>query len=493
METRYADAAKADAAVFAAAYDAWCGGAELRSSRTRYKDFTYGRQWGDMVESPSGHMMTEGEYSRLCGRTPQTNNIIRQLVKTIVGRFRASLRERAGGAVDTLTCHGISLQNGGLAEMRRVNALDELDARMLEEFLISGCAVQKVVCERRLHDSHERVWVDNVSPSRIFVNRFRDPRGWDIELVGMLHDISLTEAVMRFSHGDETRRCDIVRAFASVDVPSGIGSSQLGGGESPDFHLASEGRCRVIEVWTLESREVLRLSDPSRDGELMVDVAEAGRVERINRQRVRQGKPLIEPHHDTTLVWRFRFFAPDGTLLDSGLSPYAHGSHPFVVKFFPMTDGEVHSFVEDVVDQQRHVNRLLTLIDHIMTFSAKGVLLYPVTAKPKEYTWERIVSEWSCCNGVVPYQPAGEHKPTQVVSNGADAGAHKLLSLELQLLDRISGVSGALRGDNPNTNEGAAMYESRVENSMIALLDVIDSFNSFRADRDGKMGMSQLV
>ena len=110
METRYADAAKADAAVFAAAYDAWCGGAELRSSRTRYKDFTYGRQWGDMVESPSGHMMTEGEYSRLCGRTPQTNNIIRQLVKTIVGRFRASLRERVDGTDgSSRTCHGTNL------------------------------------------------------------------------------------------------------------------------------------------------------------------------------------------------------------------------------------------------------------------------------------------------------------------------------------------------------------------------------------------------
>ncbi len=33
--------------------------------------------------------------------------------------------------------------------LREVNQLDELDARMLEEFLISGCAIQRVVYEKR--------------------------------------------------------------------------------------------------------------------------------------------------------------------------------------------------------------------------------------------------------------------------------------------------------------------------------------------------------
>lgn len=477
-----------DAAVFAAAHDAWCSGAPLRKARSRFKDFTYGRQWGDMIVTPSGHTMTEGEYSRVSGRTPQTNNIIRQLVKTVVGRFRASLREKSDGSQPPPTPL--------LEETRRTNALDELDARMLEEFLISGCAIQRVVSERRLHDSEARVWVDNVSPSRFFVNRFRDPRGWDIELVGMLHDMSLTEAVMRFAHGDPERRSLIVRALSSADFPSRLGGGgELGSVESPDFHIAPSGRCRVIEVWTLESREVLHIHDAARGECYMVDASERQRVDEVNRHRHRQGRQTLESRSDTTLVWRFRYFAPDGTLLDSGLSPYRHGSHPFVVKFFPMTDGEVHSFVEDIVDQQRHVNRLLTLLDHIMTFTAKGVLLYPISAKPKEYTWEQIVTQWSCCNGVVPYvpTPTGDHKPAQIVSTGADAGAHKLLSLELQLLDRISGVSGALRGENSHTTEGVAMYESRVENSLTALLDILDTFGSFRTDRDRKVTHSTIV
>ena len=33
--------------------------------------------------------------------------------------------------------------------------------------------------------------------------------------------------------------------------------------------------------------------------------------------------------------------------------------------------------VEDIIDQQRHINRLISLIDFIMGSSAKGVLLVP--------------------------------------------------------------------------------------------------------------------
>ena len=57
-------------------------------------------------------------------------------------------------------------------------------------------------------------------------------------------------------------------------------------------------------------------------------------------------------------------------------SSYRHRSHPFVFKLYPLTDGEVHSMVEDVIDQQKYVNRLITLVDHIMGASAKGALLY---------------------------------------------------------------------------------------------------------------------
>ena len=43
-------------------------------------------------------------------------------------------------------------------------------------------------------------------------------------------------------------------------------------------------------------------------------------------------------------------------------------------KAYPFIDGEIHSFVADVIDQQRYTNRLITLNDWVIRASAKGVL-----------------------------------------------------------------------------------------------------------------------
>ncbi|MDE5572993.1 MAG: hypothetical protein K2I94_04475, partial [Muribaculaceae bacterium] len=79
-----------EAAVFTAAVEAWRRLSGLRANRERMKNYAYGRQWNDRVIDPiTGESMTEGEMARVAtGRDPLTNNLIRQMVKTIIGRFR---------------------------------------------------------------------------------------------------------------------------------------------------------------------------------------------------------------------------------------------------------------------------------------------------------------------------------------------------------------------------------------------------------------------
>ncbi len=137
---------------FNLALEAWQAGAELRKRRSRYKKFAYGRQWDDMITTPDGDRMSERAYAEICGQTPLTNNVIRQLIKSVVGNFRSSLAENDGNA-------GASEPDSATA---RRNSLTEMDCRMLEEFLISGCAIQRIVAEKRPGGSG--VWVDNVSP-----------------------------------------------------------------------------------------------------------------------------------------------------------------------------------------------------------------------------------------------------------------------------------------------------------------------------------------
>ena len=80
--------------------------------------------------------MTEGEHLANQGCQSITNNLIRQLVKTIVGRFRSQYIKDDSEHATT-----------PLAQAALENELDELDSRALEEFLISGCCIQRVDSE----------------------------------------------------------------------------------------------------------------------------------------------------------------------------------------------------------------------------------------------------------------------------------------------------------------------------------------------------------
>ena len=136
--------------VLQAAYQAWMSGAALRQARLRNKRFTYGDQWGDLMRDHEGRVMTEGEHLASQGCQGITNNLIRQLVKTIVGRFRSQYIKNSDAN-----------QDSSISRAAIDNELDELDARALEEFLISGCCIQRVDTSHE-PGGDEHVRVDNV-------------------------------------------------------------------------------------------------------------------------------------------------------------------------------------------------------------------------------------------------------------------------------------------------------------------------------------------
>lgn len=469
--------------ILSAALEAWLAGADFRAKRDRCKRYTYGDQWSDIVEDESGCPVAEYEYISRSGRKPLANNMIRQLVKTVIGRYRSSCDEK-----------GIYRSDRPELKFIADNALAELDCRMLEEFLISGCAVQRVACERRPYGTG--LWVDNVDPRMFFVSSYKDPRGRDISLIGMLHDQTLPEITARFAGGNRRKAAAIARLYTHIDSTQGGQSALrlgLADNECDRFFRAADGRCRLIEVWTLDCRNTIICHDPECGDVYRLGCNEKSRrrIAANNRSRRATGQQPIARRDSLDFVWRVRWFAPDGTLLASGDSPYAHGSHPFAVKHYPLTDGEIHSFVEDVIDQQRFINRLIVMIDHMLGASAKGVLLFPMAQKPKNIDWREIADTWTKANGVIPITGNSNDLPRQVVTSTADNGAYQMLSLQMKLLDNISGVSDAVAGRPVAPSTGNALYENQLRNSVIALADLIESFASFRDKRNLKAMQSQ--
>ena len=437
------------------AYQAWLAQDDFRLRRRRFKNFTYGNQWVDPT------VPGESDADRIIrwGRKPLTNNLIRRLVKTLVGRWRSSSGADA--------------------------AYPELDARLLEEFLISGAAIQRI----GLSPGGDTV-VENVSPEDFFVNSHTDPMGRDVEIIGQLHALTMPEILRRFADGDKNRARKITRMysdeFAGLDTlaPSFGPIASL---RTEFFHAASPAGTdlhRVIEVWNRESRQVYLCHDPASPASQPFPLASDQELAAENRRRTRAGRPPLDSRWTLQTGWYVRFFSPSGSILAEGFSPYPHRSHPYAFRLYPLTDGEVHPFVEDLMDQQLYINRLIVSIDHTMQTSAKGVLLFPLGQLVRGMSLSDVAERWSSPEGVIPISGMTDIMPQQVVANSRDSSAYQLLDLQMKLFEQVSGVSEALLGRTSPGTSGAEVYKAQVENSSANLTDIFATFDSLIARRD---------
>ncbi len=458
-------ATDADMKVLQAAYAAWAKGGEFRRIRNRNKAFAYGRQWEDVVVNDQGVAVTEDESLKSRGCRPVTNNLIRQMVKSVVGRYRSKQMQENADKSDEIC--------------QKPLMLPELDSRALEEFLISGCAVQRVDYDVDIFRQSKRV--DNVNLNKFFINSITDCRGWDGEIVGQLHDMNMPELIRKVSGGDRNRAEAVKRLYSAdvdgriADLSANFGSDALSGA---DFWRPMSGKCRAIEVWTLESMEVMIVHD-TRCGQLQILPYCSDEAKLLSEQ------DGVKTEWDIANVWRCRWFSPMGDLLCSYYSPYKHGGHPYVYKMYPLIDGEIHSLVEDVIDQQKYVNRLITMLEHMMSMSAKGVLLFPIDAMPEGFTWRDIRKVWASADGVLPYSERDcDSKPEQIVGRPNDLGAYDMINLQMKLFEYVSGVNGSLQRRHQSGQNSTSLYMSEVENGEIAISDLLSSFSAFVSERN---------
>lgn len=76
----------------------------------------------------------------------------------------------------------------------QLNRMPDVYARSMEEFLISGFIVHRKSYGWR--NGKEDCWTDYVQPNNFFIdNNMRDFRGWDVSVLGEVHDISLGNCV----------------------------------------------------------------------------------------------------------------------------------------------------------------------------------------------------------------------------------------------------------------------------------------------------------
>lgn len=94
--------------ILEAAHSAWDRMAPLRSRRSRHCRFTYGDQWSDITRDRLNRPLTEEEEALRAGCKPLTNNLIRRMVKAVVGRFRMERAENPPASTREADPHGMN-------------------------------------------------------------------------------------------------------------------------------------------------------------------------------------------------------------------------------------------------------------------------------------------------------------------------------------------------------------------------------------------------
>lgn len=474
----------------------------FRQIRQRNYNYTFGRQWSDKTDiaDSNGNYITEEQHIKNQGKVPLKNNMIRPLVKTLLGVYRGNKTKPSVIPRDRVEQSVNDMMSIALEYAYDTNELYELDARTFEEFINSGFCVQSIRWKWNRTKLMWDAYVSQENPALCFFNGdMMDVRGDDLNTFGVIRDLKIADILESFARTpDEAQRIRDIYSNINDNLPQAYDAFDSKRFDANGSFLtpADINKCRLIEAWQLESEQRLRVHDTLTGTQYVLKLDQLKNIEIINKKRIEDALLQGVEEEDVLLMeyewfidqfWYVRYVTPTGETLFEGETRFDHKEHPFVFKAYPMINGEVHSFVEDIIDQQRYINRLVTMVDFIMGASAKGVLVFPEEALGSQ-SKEEILEEWVKYNGVIFAKVKnGAQMPQQIATNATNVGAYELINLQMKLLTEISGVHGALQGKSASSGTPAALYAQESQNASTNLLDLLESFNNFIKKRNYKL------
>lgn len=460
-------------------------------AESNFKFYT-GDQWHEKIQDENGIWMREDEYIRSKNKIPFVNNMIAPIVNNLDGQFRGNAGRSTVHSRKRELQDGAEMLTSALRVVEDINEMSELDATTFKNGIITGLFVQK--CVYKYFDEYDRGDVKVSVPNfgRLFFNSdLDDVRAKDIHIIGELHDMGIDNIVKAFAKNsvDEER----IRGWYSVRERVSTEQGLRGSVRSNVIVSDDMSKGRVIELW----REVVQRKVYEHDtlfGKLRVTTRSLEEVAADNAERVRLGIEagldedsiaLIKTNERYETTWQVRYLTPQGYCLYEGFTPYAHQSHPYIVRFARLVNGRVWGLVEDTKPQQKDINRKIAMLDFLVGAGAKGVLLVPEDAIPDDMNLDEITDQWSRFDGVIKLKmKPGVPVPQQIAVNNTNIGIKEQLALQMDIIEKSSGVSGAMQGHNANAGTPASLYQQQTLNSSVNSRGLLDSFRNFRRRRD---------
>ena len=475
---------------------------KFRRERRRCINYTYGDQWSDMVKDERGRWVEESTVIKRQGGIPLKNNLIRKLVNTVKGLYINQNSEPICVARDRDEQTMSDCMTELLKYVNDINDGQTLYSDLFEEFVISGF----VGCRKSFGYMGDRLdcWTTAVQADNFFVDTgMRDARGWDCSLVGEIHDMTWGDLLTNFAKSPaDVQKIKNIYHYATDEHFLTQSAEQFGYRRNinASFLIPQDTNCcRVIEVWNKERKARYHCIDKLNGEMFKCDTRDKKElVDAVNEKRHADAEAagvapeeieskLITAEWFVDNYWYYRFYAPTGEVLMEGETPYEHNEHPFVFRFYPFINGEIHSFVADVIDVQRYVNRLINLNDYLLRTSAKGLLAIPDSAlEGTGLTIEDVADVWAKPGGVFVFKAkAGVPLPTQITNSVQNLGIAELISMEKQFFDEITGVNAALQGKSVG-NVSGTYYAQQTQNAATSLQGILTAYSSFRKSSANK-------
>ena len=361
-------------------------------------DYYKGNQWGDTVEVKDRwgcvHTMTEEEWIKSQGRPALKQNLIRPIIRNVVGQFRDSpftsiiysSAEEGQPAADEMSKK--------LDDILRYNDRTERDAREYESFLNTGCAIYITGYAYDSELKQPIPFFRAIDYHRYFQNPdASDVAGKDVHFCGDFVDLPLDEVKSLYAHNRAQEKAleDIYHHETYILPVMWNAFVEANPAAKSFLGTANDGNCRVIRVCQLEgvwdltvhdyadaSYETYSLKEfPDKETEVKEEVA------RRKKMAADMGVDYEDPANMLLLVyekkyvrrWMYYHLSPWGHVLWQAENPYQHDGHCYVAKFYPLFQGQVYGMTYDLIDQQRMVNRMIIDLDFCMSAAQKGVLI----------------------------------------------------------------------------------------------------------------------
>lgn len=477
---------------------AWMAQAETRKEWLRNLRYVRGDQWSDYVEDENGERVLE--RNRIAARTGgvalQNNHLIK-IVNTLMGIYSRSATMPVCFARQENADTKSQMMTRALKTNWDNNEMKDLLESEFFQMIVGGTSIVKEVWAER--DGIDDSYTYKVDLGHAFWEaEGTDPRHWDISMIGEFRDYTIGELAATFAESeyDYNQLLEIYKPYLSQLAT--IHKTRNDYSEGSWNYPMATNLCRVYEIWTKEHKPGIRCKDIMNTEQPLyhIDPRDLPNIQAENERRIALGReqgiadddiPLIEYKgkglgYKIYEYWHYWALTPDGRILVDYDSPFEHGSHPYTIKMHLYANGRTTPFISCIIDQQRYINRLITLNDLLINSSIKSLKMIPIDLIPKGMSIREFARQAVELDNWVFYEPQNRMtnaEPKVITQNATNIGIHELLQVQLSSINDITNVHGALQGKAPNAGTSAQLYLMESQNATTSIATLLNKFSRF--------------